>query len=55
MIEIGKNVLTPKKKTPWFVKLLHEFISDFNLLMWVGSALCYLIYGLSPTDPSNVY
>lgn len=37
------------------MKLIHELTTMFAWLLWVGAALCYLAYGLSPEDPSNVY
>lgn len=36
------------------MKLIHELTSMFAWLLWAGAALCYLAYGLSPEDPSNV-
>lgn len=37
------------------MKLIHELTSMFSMLLWVGSILCFIAYGLSPEDPSNVY
>ena len=54
ILEIGKNVLSEKKKTPWYVKLIHELTSFFALLLWIGGGLCFLAFALDPTDPSNV-
>lgn len=51
---LGDNVLSEKKKTPWYVKLLKEMIGFFSLLLWLGSILCFIAYGLAPEDPSNV-
>lgn len=36
------------------MKLIHELTSMFALLLWAGAALCFLAYGLSTEDPSNV-
>ncbi len=36
------------------MKLLHEMITPFALMLWAGSGLCFLAYGLAPSDPSNV-
>jgi sodium/potassium-transporting ATPase subunit alpha len=52
---LGDNILTEKKKTPWYVKLIKEFVSVFALMLWFGSILCFIAYGLAPTDPSNLY
>ncbi|CAK59780.1 unnamed protein product (macronuclear) [Paramecium tetraurelia] len=53
--EVGKNELTQKEKVPWYMKLIHELTSMFSMLLWVGSILCFIAYGLAPEDPSNLY
>lgn len=53
--EEGDNVLTTKDKNPWWVLLLHEWSAPFALMLWAGSALCFIAYGLDPSDPSNLY
>ena len=52
--EFGKNILNEKETTPWYIKLLHELTSVFSLLIWTAGLLCLIVYGLSPTDVSNV-
>lgn len=51
----GDNVLTQKKLTPWWVKLIKEWTSPFGLLLWGGALLCFIAYALDSSDPSNVY
>lgn len=53
--EQGDNALTEKKKDPWYVQLFHELTSFFALLLWAGSILCFISYGLDKSDPSNLY
>lgn len=53
--EFGKNQLSEKVKDPWYMKLIHELTTMFAWLLWVGSGLCFLAYGLAPEDPSNVF
>ncbi|CAD8085019.1 unnamed protein product [Paramecium sonneborni] len=53
--QYGKNVLSSKERTPWYVKLLHELTNVFALLIWAGALLCFIAYGLAPEDPSNLY
>jgi len=52
----GDNVLTGKKKTPWYVKLLIELVTPFALILWVGAILSIVVYFIGePPDPSNLY
>ena len=37
----GDNCLSERKKSPWYVKLIHELTSLFALMLWGGSALCF--------------
>ncbi|KAE9013146.1 Sodium/potassium-transporting ATPase subunit alpha [Phytophthora fragariae] len=50
----GLNRLTPPKQTPEIVKYIRELTGLFSMLLWVGGALCILIYGLQG-DPNNLY
>ena len=54
-IKFGDNVLSERKKSPWWMKLIHEWTSPFALLLWAGSILCFIAYGLDESDPSNLY
>ena len=51
----GDNVLKAKKVTPWYVKLIHEFLTIFALLMWSGAIACFIIYAINTADPTNLY
>ena len=53
--KFGENALTEKKKKPWYVKLFHELTTFFSLMLWVGGILCFVAYGLDPSDKSNMY
>jgi len=44
--EFGDNTLSERKKDPWYVNLFHELTSFFALLLWLGSVLCFIAYGL---------
>ena len=47
MAHYGPNALQPKARTPWYIHLAKSiFTGLFNLLLWAGSALCFLAYGI---------
>lgn len=43
----GLNEITPPPVTHWLVKFFLILIGGFQLMMWFGSALCFIVYGLS--------
>ena len=51
----GPNKMPDKKKTPWYILLIHELTSIFSILLWVGGALAMVGYGLTPDDKSNFW
>lgn len=55
LLRDGPNKLTEKKKVSMWVKLFHELTNGFALMLWVGGILCFVAYGLTPDDPSNLY
>lgn len=52
---VGENVLSEKKSLPWYCVFLKHLSGFFSLLLWGGSILCFIAYGVSPADPSNLY
>lgn len=50
----GPNKLTEKRAMPWYCQFLKTLVSYFSLLLWAGSFLCFMAYGLT-FDPSNLY
>jgi sodium/potassium-transporting ATPase subunit alpha len=44
--EFGKNELTPPYQTPVWLKFILHQVGGFSLLLWGGSALCFIVYGL---------
>ncbi len=54
LAKVGPNKLNEKTPLPWYIKLLLEMVGIFSLLLWAGSILCFIAYGLQPSDPSNV-
>jgi magnesium-transporting ATPase (P-type) len=45
--EFGPNLITPPKKTHWLIKFLFTLIGGFQLMMWIGAILCFVVYGIS--------
>ena len=55
--EAGPNELKKKEAIPWYCLFLHELTGFFSLLLWFGSVLCFIGYGIQPDkeDMSNLY
>lgn len=55
--EFGANALTKKDVIPWYILFLKEMIGFFSLLLWFGSALCFIgfIIQKDKEDKSNLY
>lgn len=59
LIKHGHNELTPPKHDPWWLRLLKSIFGGFfNILLWFGSILCFIAYGIDESDikdPTNLY
>jgi magnesium-transporting ATPase (P-type) len=53
----GTNELIEKGGNPWYVNFCKEMTGFFALLLWFGSFLCFIAYGVqeTKTDKSNLY
>lgn len=53
----GPNALSKKVAVPWYCLFLHEMVGFFSLLLWFGSALCFIGYLLQEDqeDKSNLW
>eukprot|EP01084_Bolivina_argentea_P017132 32005_1 len=55
----GPNELTPPKHDPWWLRLLKSIFGGiFNILLWVGSILCFIAYIIDTSeikDKTNMY
>ncbi|XP_054760297.2 sodium/potassium-transporting ATPase subunit alpha-3-like isoform X1 [Lytechinus pictus] len=52
----GPNALTPPPKTPEWVKFCQQLFGGFATLLWIGSILCFLAYGIeagTKDEPSS--
>ena len=52
---IGQNKLTEKKVMPWYMIYLKELTQFLSILLMISAVLSFVVYGISPTDPSNIY
>merc|ERR1719329_59136 len=56
--ETGDNALSKKASKPWYCLFLEELTGFFSLLLWFGSFLCFIGYGIQEDgglDKSNLY
>lgn len=42
----GLNMLTPPERQHWFWKAFAHIAGGFAILLWIGSALCFIVYGI---------
>jgi len=42
----GPNQITERRGLPWYIKYLLTMTGFFNYLMWLGSILCFISYGV---------
>lgn len=42
----GPNALSPPPTTPEWVKFCKQLFGGFALLLWFGSVLCFIAYGI---------
>jgi sodium/potassium-transporting ATPase subunit alpha len=56
-LEWGDNALQKKESTPWYIVFLKELTGFFSLLLWAGSFLCFIGFGIQDDkeDLSNLY
>lgn len=55
--EVGDNALSQKDVKPWYCVFFEEMTGFFSLLLWAGSILCFIGYGIQDEkeDLSNLY
>lgn len=53
--EDGPNLLTPPKVTPWYVKLIKQFLNFFAILLEVAAILCFIGYALDSSSQDNLF
>lgn len=55
LISDGKNILSPPKKTPEWIKFLLHFTNFFMILLNIAGILSCIAYALDKTQPINLY
>uniref|UniRef100_A0A286XER2 Sodium/potassium-transporting ATPase subunit alpha n=1 Tax=Cavia porcellus TaxID=10141 RepID=A0A286XER2_CAVPO len=60
LIRDGPNALTPPRTIPEWVKFCKQLFTGFSLLLWTGSILCFVAYGIElyfyeKTAKDNLY
>jgi magnesium-transporting ATPase (P-type) len=54
LVIYGPNKLTPPEKLPEWIKFLLHLVGGFSLLLWAGSVLCFIVYGIN-SSADNLY
>lgn len=47
LAQFGPNQITPPPKIHWCVKLFYTLIGGFQLMLWCGAILCFIVFFLS--------
>jgi sodium/potassium-transporting ATPase subunit alpha len=50
----GPNSITPPKVTPEWLRFMQNMFGWFNILLWIGSVLCYVAYVVQITTAEEV-
>lgn len=50
----GPNKLTDTGGHPWYMLLWENMTGFFSLLLWAAAFLCFIAYGLDPTNGENL-
>jgi magnesium-transporting ATPase (P-type) len=46
----GPNAITPPKTMHWFLKFCINLVGGFQLMLWFGAILCFIVYGLTHAE-----
>ncbi|XP_068918976.1 sodium/potassium-transporting ATPase subunit alpha-2-like [Petaurus breviceps papuanus] len=46
LLRDGPNTLTPPPTIPEWIKFCRQLFGGFSILLWIGSLLCFLAYGI---------
>jgi magnesium-transporting ATPase (P-type) len=51
----GKNLITPPPQIHWLVKFFFTLIGGFQMMLWVGAILCFVVYGLTHREDTQTF
>lgn len=55
LLRDGLNQLTPPKTTPEWVKFCKQLFGGFSMLLWIGSILCFVAFGVEVINNPKSY
>jgi magnesium-transporting ATPase (P-type) len=47
LLQYGPNAITPPPVTPFWLKAAIALVGGFQVMLWVGSILCFIVYGIT--------
>ena len=54
LLTYGYNRITPPPQLHWLTKFVLTLFGGFQLMLWFGGTLCFIVYGISVADiPDN--
>jgi len=55
LAEFGKNQITPPPQIHWFVKFLWTLVGGFQMMLWIGAALCFVVFGITKGKDTQTF
>ena len=50
LLKWGPNLITPPKIVPFWIRYCLALVGGFQMMLWFGSVLCFVVFGINPTD-----
>ncbi len=50
----GYNRITPPKVTPFWMKVVAILVGGFQLMMWFGAILCFIVFGITGVSAKTI-
>lgn len=48
--QYGPNLITPPKTMHWLVKFVMNLLGGFQMMLWIGAVLCFVVYGITKAE-----